>query len=78
MAETKKKSGDINKMSFEQAITTLTEIVAKIERGEVPLQESLDQYEKGMALIKHCRTLLQTAEKRIEVVSQSDDTGNEA
>ncbi len=65
----------INALNFEQAITYLTTIVEKIELGEVPLQDSLDQYETGMTLIKHCRTLLHDAEARIEVISkQSDET----
>jgi len=36
------------------------------------LQDSLDQYEKGMALIKHCRDILQKAEKRIEKISKEE------
>ena len=64
---------DIKTLNFEQAITELTTIVEKIEQGEVPLQDSLDQYEKGMTLIKHCRTLLHDAEARIEVISKQDD-----
>ena len=60
-------------LSFEQAIQMLTGIVEKIEQGQVPLQDSLQQYEKGMALIKHCRTLLHEAEQRIEVITQQDD-----
>ena len=65
---------DINALNFEQAIKALTTIVEKIEQGEVPLQDSLNQYETGMTLIKHCRTLLHDAEARIEVVSKQDDT----
>ncbi len=64
---------DIDTLNFEQAIKTLTSIVDKIEQGEVPLQDSLDQYETGMTLIKHCRTLLHDAEARIEVISKQDD-----
>jgi len=61
---------DIGKMSFEQAIKGLTEIVSKIEQGQIPLAESIDQYEKGMALINHCRDILTKAEKRIEKISK--------
>lgn len=61
---------DISKLSFEQAIKDLTGIVSKIEQGEIPLQDSLQQYERGMALIKHCRGILQKAEKRIEKISE--------
>jgi exodeoxyribonuclease VII small subunit len=64
---------DLNALNFEQAITELTSIVEKIEQGEVPLQDSLTQYETGMTLIKHCRTLLHDAEARIEVISKQDD-----
>ena len=60
-----KGSADLKKLSFEQAIEALTEIVEKIETGQVPLQESLEQYEKGMELIGLCRRILKDAEKRI-------------
>lgn len=56
-------------MTFEQAITELGGIVEKIEQGKIPLDDSLGQYEKGMALIKHCRFILEKAEKRIEKVN---------
>jgi exodeoxyribonuclease VII small subunit len=64
-----KNKADISKMTFEQAIDTLTEIVDGIEAGQMPLQESIDNYEKGMTLIKHCRTILQAAEKKIEKIA---------
>ena len=67
-----KQKNDVSKLSFEEAIKKLTEIVNKIESGEIPLQDSLQQYERGMALIKHCRSILQKAEKRIEKISESD------
>jgi len=69
----KKPKDSIEKLNFEQAIKELTNIVGKIEQGQIPLQDSLDQYEKGMALIKHCREILQKAEKRIEKISEADD-----
>ena len=55
MAE-KKENNDISKLSFEQAIKKLTDIVSKIEDGQISLEQSLSQYEQGMELIKHCRT----------------------
>jgi exodeoxyribonuclease VII small subunit len=66
------KNDDIEKMTFEQAIQQLKGIVDRIEQGEIPLQDSLEQYEKGMALIKHCRDILQKAEKRIERISKEE------
>jgi exodeoxyribonuclease VII small subunit len=70
MAE-KKAKDDISKLSFEESVKRLKGIVDKIEQGEIPLQDSLEQYEQGMALIRHCRTILQTAEKRIERISKA-------
>ena len=66
-----KQNNNISKLSFEEAIKELTGIVGKIEQGEIPLQDSLGQYEKGMALIKHCRDILQKAEQRIEKISEA-------
>ncbi len=71
MTERKQKD-EISKLTFEQAINQLKGIVDKIEQGEIPLQDSLEQYEKGMALIKHCRDILQEAEKRIERISKEE------
>ena len=68
----KKKKDDLGELSFEESIKELTNIVGKIEQGQIPLQDSLEQYEKGMALIKQCRTILQNAEKRIEKISELD------
>jgi len=72
MAKNKQKN-DIGKLSFEQAIKELTNIVGRIEQGQIPLQDSLKQYERGMALIKHCRGILEKAEKRIEKISEPDE-----
>jgi exodeoxyribonuclease VII small subunit len=75
MAKNKRES-DIVKLNFEQAIKELTGIVGKIEQGEIPLQDSLSQYERGMTLVKHCRIILQKAEKRIEKITQEEESEN--
>jgi len=75
--ENKKRKDDIDKLSFEGAIKALTEIVNKIEGGQTPLKDSLQQYERGMALIKHCREILQQAEKRIEKISKEQPPENQ-
>jgi len=73
MAQKRKDNKKENEsLSFEQAIENLTEIVDKIETGQIPLAESLQQYEKGMAMIKHCRKILLDAEKRIEEIAEND------
>lgn len=73
MAEKKENNCDISKLSFEQAIKKLTDIVSKIEEGQVSLEQSLTQYEQGMELIKHCRAILQKAEKKIEEISKEKE-----
>ena len=74
----KKKKDDISKLSFEAAIKELGSIVGKIEQGEIPLQDSLTQYERGMSLIQHCQAILKKAEKRIEKISKTDEDSKEA
>ncbi|MDI6451475.1 exodeoxyribonuclease VII small subunit [Anaerobaca lacustris] len=69
----KKTEDEISKLNFEDAIKQLRTIVDKIEQGQIPLQDSLEQYEQGMALIQHCRQILQKAEKRIEKISKTDE-----
>lgn len=68
----KKQKNNTGQLSFEEAIKELTNIVGKIEQGQIPLQNSLQQYEKGMGLIKHCRAILQKAEKRIENITKTE------
>jgi exodeoxyribonuclease VII small subunit len=75
MAENQKKNNPA--LSFEDAIKELTAIVGNIEQGQVPLETSLKQYERGMDLIKHCRTILQQAEKRIEKIGESAENKEE-
>jgi len=72
MAEKKTKKDDISKLSFEDSIKRLKDIVDSIEQGEIALEDSLQQYEQGMGLIQHCRGILQQAEKRIEKISKAD------
>jgi exodeoxyribonuclease VII small subunit len=78
MAE-KKNKDDVSKLGFEESIVRLKTIVGLIEQGEIPLQDSLEKYEQGMLLIKHCRDILQRAEKRIEKITkeQSGDTSSD-
>jgi len=68
-----KQNNEISKLGFEEAIKQLGSIVSRIEQGQIPLQRSLEQYEKGMALIKHCREILGKAEERIEKISLQEE-----
>ena len=64
---------DINKMPFEAALAELEGIVAKLEQGAVPLEESIKIYERGEALKSHCDKLLKNAEMRIEKITLGAD-----
>lgn len=59
---------DIAALSFEQALAELERIVSDLERGDVPLDRSIEIYERGEALKKHCERLLKAAEDRIEKI----------
>ena len=55
---------DVGKMSFEQALGELESIVARLEQGEVDLEDSITLYERGQALKNHCEARLKAAEGR--------------
>lgn len=59
---------EVSSLSFEQAVAELETIVARLERGDVALDQSIAIYERGEALKKHCETLLSAAEARIEKI----------
>jgi len=59
---------DVTGYSFEKAVAELESIVARLERGDVALDESIAIYERGEALKKHCEKLLNAAENRIEKI----------
>lgn len=73
-------TGEIATLPFERALAELEEIVGQLERGSVPLDESIRIYERGEALKKHCEALLRNAEMRIEKITLGPDgapTGTE-
>lgn len=63
---------DIEKMSFEEALAALEEIVGKLESGEVSLEESIDIYTRGTFLKRHCQDKLGSAQARIEKIRLSE------
>ena len=59
--------------TFEQAMTELAEIVAKLEQGELPLEESMKLYERGVALTAWCERQLKSAKLRVEELKKPQD-----
>ncbi|ODT56545.1 MAG: exodeoxyribonuclease VII small subunit [Methylobacterium sp. SCN 67-24] len=64
---------EIKAMSFEQALAALEKIVDDLERGDVPLDQSIRIYERGEALKAHCDQLLKSAEDKVEKIRLSRD-----
>ena len=60
---------DVAKLSFEKALAELEQIVQKLERGDVALEESVTIYERGEALKRRCEELLRHAEARVEKIT---------
>jgi exodeoxyribonuclease VII small subunit len=58
--------------SFENALEQLEKIVKELENGDLPLEKSLDLFEKGMELSEQCRKQLSAAETRVEVLLKKE------
>ena len=58
----------IETMSFEEAMAALEQVVGALERGEVPLEQSIALYERGAALKQHCAKKLAEAEDKVELI----------
>jgi exodeoxyribonuclease VII small subunit len=66
-------NAEIAAMSFEDALKELEQIVDKLEKGTVGLEESIAIYARGEALKTHCNELLRNAEQRIEKITLNAD-----
>ncbi|MEO0465803.1 MAG: exodeoxyribonuclease VII small subunit [Pseudomonadota bacterium] len=62
---------EIGKLSFEEALKQLEEIVSQLERGDVELEKSIEIYERGAQLKAHCEARLKAAELKIEQIVQT-------
>lgn len=58
---------------FERSLEELGKLVEKLEKGELSLDESLKQFEKGVKLSQQCQDLLQNAEQKIKALSPNND-----
>ncbi len=66
-------SDPVESLSFEEALARLEEIVRLLERGEAPLDQSIDLYQEGDRLKRHCEAKLKAAQMRIERISLGED-----
>ncbi|TQS71523.1 exodeoxyribonuclease VII small subunit [Rhodobacteraceae bacterium] len=64
---------DISAMSFEEAMKAFEAVVNQLDRGDVPLDQSIALYERGAALKARCAKLLKEAEERVEKITLNAD-----
>ena len=69
------KYTDIEKMSFEKAMAELETIVSDLENGSIELEESIEKYQRGIQLKKHCDQKLKEANMKIDQI-EIDKNGN--
>ena len=53
---------------FEEALTELETLTERLERGDLPLDEALKLFERGVALTRHCQSSLQAAQQKVEIL----------
>ncbi|MBV6517674.1 MAG: exodeoxyribonuclease VII small subunit [Candidatus Brocadia sp.] len=61
------------KIKFEDAAKGLEDIVERLEKGDLPLDETLSKYEQGIKLYKQCIALLEDAEKKIQILVKDEN-----
>ena len=64
---------EIKKLSFEEALSELEQIVENLERGDIELEDSISIYEKGVILKAHCEDKLKTAKMKIDKIISHPD-----
>lgn len=69
----KEKPAEVGTLTFEQALEELEKIVGDLERGDIPLDKSIENYERGEALKSHCARLLKIAEDKVEKIRVGAD-----
>ena len=67
---------ETNDISFEAALAELERIVRVLDAGQLSLEVSLRDYEKGIQLLRHCHATLQNAERRIEILKTVNPDGS--
>ena len=60
-----------SKPGFEQALGELEELVARLESGDLNLDQSLTHFKRGVELTRHCQSILDEAQQTVEALSQN-------
>ncbi len=73
--KSQQKQAETEAPSFEGSIVELQNIVGQLEDGSLPLEESMEQFERGISLLRNCYQVLEQAEQRIEVLTSVAEDG---
>lgn len=69
-----KKVSENKKLDFESAIQELETLVERMEQGETSLEESLTDFERGVALFRQCQKALDEAEQKVQILMKKSGT----
>jgi exodeoxyribonuclease VII small subunit len=58
---------------LENSIAEINSLIEQMEQGELSLEQSLDKFERGITLIKHCQKVLQEAEQKVQILIQNNE-----
>lgn len=64
------------KASFEKSLETLEQLVVRMEKGGLPLEDALKDFESGISLVKECQKSLTDAEQKVEILVKENATEN--
>ncbi len=64
--------------TFDEAMKDLEGIVQKLEQGDVPLEEALDQFQEGISLSRYCKRIIEDAEKTVTRMVNEDNSEDAA
>jgi exodeoxyribonuclease VII small subunit len=73
--QTSKKTPNSDAASFETSLSQLQHIVGDLEQGDIGLEESMQRFENGIALLRTCYRILEQAEQKIELLTGFDSNG---
>ena len=65
-----KKTGKLPEL--EPSLAEITQLIEKMEQGELTLDQSLGHFERGITLVKHCQKILETAEQKVQILIQNN------
>lgn len=66
-----------DKLNLEDSLTEISQLIDKMEHSELTLEQSLDHFERGIILVKHCQKILEQAEQKVQILLQNNNNQEE-